>query len=304
MEVYFAVVILLIVLFLTYKRRTDVHEPLEMNLTTPKLYWFVDNERNARFNILGALTTMQPSRGYLSVALDRVKATQGKHFTIVPLIGRDAVMGLLPEAPKAATQLPPALWRQWTIANICASRGGLVMDGNSTLCVGPGFESVTNKYEAAMFGTYPDEPVVQPLTTVAPGASSYVGWASSPNHEGWMSAAHILNLLVARGPQSWSAALARREDMRIQNIMREHGVTFIRGVDGTRRKDGKPYVLEDWFGRVSVPEDPKLTLLPSTIYISYDGDSLVRRHELNWFVRLSPEQIAESDLVWSKLAGF
>ena len=270
-------------------------------MSKPKLYVFYDSDMNSRnWYDFGARNSIKPNRGYLEVAFEAVSRTQGVDFDIVPLIGRKAVMALFPDSYVAAMQLPPSLWRHWVIANICAKHGGLVLDGNSTLCVGPSFLPVVKRHAAAVFGVYPDEPIVSPATAVAPGPAPYVGWSATPANFAWESAATIWNALVARGPQSWNAAVARRADMEVFEIQRNDGIIVIRSADGSRLANGKRRQLEDYFGRV--PGDPKQKLLPGTIYVAYDGDDLARRYEFNWFLRMSPEQIKGADFVWAKLA--
>jgi hypothetical protein len=283
-----------------FRRKPSLPVENFISFRKPTLWWFVDTEMNARTG----QNTEQPNRGYLQVALEAVKRTQGRDFAVTTLIGRDAVLNQLPGAPVAAKQLPPALWRQWATANLLEVHGGLVMDGNSTLCVGPSFLPTIEGAEAATFGTNPDEPVVNPVTAIAPGPSPYVGWAAAPRHPAWSYAAGVWNALVARGPQAWSSAVARRTDMTVWETQKTLGAVVIRSADGGRLPSGKARQLEDLFGRVGDPEDPKSTLLEGVVYVPYDGDDLSRRHEFNWFLRLSPEQIRESDLVWARLAGY
>ena len=138
-------------------------------LEKPRLYWFVDAETNSRhWWDFGARNSNMPNRGYLQVSLEALKRTQGADFSIVPLIGRSAVLALFPNVDKKVTRLPPALWRRWVIANICNTRGGLVMDANSTLCLGPSFYPLIKDFNTAVFGTDPDEPRVSTATAVAP----------------------------------------------------------------------------------------------------------------------------------------
>lgn len=285
-----------------FRRKPELPTENFISFRKPTLWWFVDTEMNARTQT--SQNSDQPNRGYLQVALDAVKRTQGGDFAIVVLIGRDAVLNHIPEADPQAKQLPPALWRHWAIANLLAVKGGLAMDGNSTLCVGPSFLSSVSGVEAATFGTYPDEPVVNPITAIAPGPAPYVAWAASPQHPAWKYAADTWNTLVLKGPQAWSSALARRTDMHVWETQKTLGASVIRSADGGRLASGKARQLEDLFGRVGNPADPKSALLEGTVYVPYDGDDLSRRHEFNWFLRLSPEQIKESDLVWAQLAGF
>jgi hypothetical protein len=296
----------LVVVLAAMRRKVLPEEPFIALLhIKPKIWWFCDSEVNARLpNDFGAPNSTTPNRGYLSIALKRVEETQGEDFDIQPLIGREATLAAIPNANPAATQLPPALWRQYVVANLLVNYGGLVMDGDSTLCVGPSFLKAVKNVPAAAFGVNPDEPVVSPATAVAPGPAPYVGWAKEPGHAAWNYAAKEWNRLVARGPQAWSAAVARRMNLEVFEHQRTQGLVVLRAAEGGRLANGKMRSLEDLFGRVNEPSDPKTALLPGTIYVSYDGDMLARRYEFNWFLKLSPEQIKESDFVWAKLAGF
>ena len=301
--------LLVVIVFAVMRRYPRELPPEDFNnpllLGKPTLWWFVDTEPNARswLDFTGR-TTVEPNRGDLAVALDAVKRTQGADYDVKPLVGREAVLAQIPGAPAAAKQLPPALWRRWAIANLLATKGGLVMDGNSTLCVGPSFKGSIGTTAAAVFGITSDEPIASPATALAPGPAPYVGWAASPHHPAWRIAADTWNKLVERGPQAWTSAEARRTYMTVYEAQKNAGIDTIRIADGGRLPDGRARHLEDLFGRVSEPADPKTSLLPGTVYVPYDGDDLSRRYEFAWFLRLSPQQIKESDLVWTRLAGF
>lgn len=267
----------------------------------PTLYWFCDSETNARnWNDFTARNSDGVNRGYLEVALEALRATQSAAFSVKPLLGRDAIIAEIPGADPQAKQLPAALFRLWAVANLCAKRGGLAMDGNSTLCVGPAFS--LRGVDAATFGVDPDEPVAS-ATAVGPAAAPYVGYARRAGHPGWEASAAILNSVVAAGPTSWSAALARRISSQLHTVQEERGVQCIREADGGRLPNGQARQLEDLFGRVASPPDPNTALTPGVVYVPYDGDALIRRYEFAWFPRLSAQQIKESDLVWASYAG-
>ena len=307
-EYIIALVALLAVLVLAHVRRAPP-KPKEdfANIlnSKPTLWWFVDDEPNARswLDFMGRKTT-EPNRGYLQIALEAVRKTQGADFEIKPLIGRGAVMAQIPGAPQEAVRLPAALWRRYAIAGLLEAQGGLVMDGDSTLCVGPSFDPLLTNVDAAVFGITADEPIVSPSTAVSPGPAPYVGWSRSPHHSAWAHAADIWTRLVRAGPQSWTSAEARRTYMTVFEAQRDLGITTIRIADGGRLPDGRPRQLEDLFGRVSEPADPKTALTAGAVYVPYDGDELARRYEFNWFLRLSADQIKSSDLVWVHYAGF
>lgn len=302
-----ALIGLLVVIVLALNRRkpTQPEEFVSLPGMKPTLWWFVDDENNARSWLdFGGRNTTEPNRGYLKVALESLQRTQGDDFTIKPLIGRDAVLAQINDAPADAKRLPPALWRRWAIANLLNCNGGLAMDGDSTLTVGPSFKPLLAGVDAAAFGVTADEAIVSPSTAAAPGPSPYAGWAASPNHPAWAHAADIWGRLVNRGPQAWSSAEARRTYMTVFEAQRAKGLKVIRQAEASRIPDGRPRALEDLFGRVSSPSDPKTTLTAGAVYVPYDGDDLARRFEFNWFLRMSPQQIKDSDLVWARLAGF
>ena len=295
-----------VVVFLSvYRRKGYSTDPFVDFLTVkPVLWWFVDSEPNARnWWDFGARSSTDPNRGYLQVSRDSLVKSQGADFAIHVLIGRNEVMNILRNPDPMALRLPPALWRQWVISNLLAEKGGLVMDGNSTLTVGPSFMPLVKDVDATCFGIHPEEPVASPTTAIAPGPSPYVAWSRSAGHPAWKLAADRWNTLVARGPQAWSAAVCRRSELAVWDEQKKKGISVIREADGSRLPSGKLRVLEDLFGRSSDTNDPRLALLPNTVFISFDGDQLERRYEFNWILLLSGKEIKSSNLLWAKLAA-
>lgn len=309
----FPLAILALAVFVTVSlRRAGPPDLVEMSgMRTggrQRLTWFCDTEVNARqWFDFGARNSKDVNRGYLQVSLDALQATQSRDFAIETLVGRDAIIaaigGTRPVSDTNAAQLPPALFRLWAVANLCAKRGGLVMDGASTLCVGPAFADTLGGVEAATFGVDPDEPVANPTRAETPAPAPYVGYARSAGHPGWVHTAAVLNAVVEAGPTSWSAALARRISSELYPQQLARGLTCIREVDGGRLPNGQARQLEDLLGRVGTPPDPNTALTPGTVYVPFDGDALVRRFEFAWFPRMSAEQIKESNLVWASYAG-
>jgi hypothetical protein len=265
-------------------------------LGKPTLWWFVDSDTNARhWTDFSARNTRIPNRGYLELALKKLNKTQGDVFTIKPLYGRKETLAVIEGANQRALALPPDLWRSYVIANLCARKGGLVVDGNSTLFISK-LPSLSD-LGAAMFGTYPDEPIVSPMTAVAAGPAPYVGWAAAKNHHAWTYAAQQYNALVEAGQQAWGAASARRMFLEVWSAQQQLGAAIVRGIDGSRRFNGTKLQLDDIFGKT------RLDLQKETVYVTYDGDDLARRHEFNWFLRMSPKQILESTCAWCLLAA-
>jgi hypothetical protein len=286
-----------IVVILSLMRRRPYLPPPESKegfglLGKPTLWWFVDAETNARhWADFGARNSRHPNRGYLELARKKLYETQGDAFTIQCLYGREETLAAIGSTNRRALELPPDLWRSYVIANICAQKGGCVVDGNSTLFVAK-LAPMLNGIDAAMFGTYPDEPIVSPMTAVAAGPGPYVGWAAMKQHPAWVHAAQQYTALVEASPQAWGAASARRMFLEVWQMQKQLGAVIVRGIDGSRRSNGTKLQLDDIFGRTP------LDLPSETVYLTYDGDELARRHEFNWFLRMSPKQILESSCAW------
>jgi hypothetical protein len=308
METLLIVIGLLVLVFiLSFMRRvprpTEAFMPFQ--LIKPKLYWFVDGDAvpNSRnwWDFHGR-QSVTPNRGYLSVTLDALNRTQGKDFNIIPLIGRMQTMTYLGNAHPRAIDLPPALWRCYIIAAL-AVRGGLVIDGNSVLTLGPSFAPHLKDVAAAVFGCDHDEAVVNPQEALAPGPDNYVGYAAAANHPAWTYTLNEYTKLCEAGPQTWTAALARRMPRTLFETQKQKGIECIRDVDGSRLPNGQLRQLEDYFGRKYDVEDPKQAVDPKAVYVTYNGEDLERRYEFNWFLRLSHKQLEDTDLLWSKYAG-
>lgn len=307
LEIIAGFIALLVVVVLALMRRTTPTMPPEefVNLleAKPVLWWFVDVEPNSRAWLdFGGRKTLKPNRGYLQLALAAARKTQGADFDVRPLVGRSAVLALIPGAPSHAAELPAALWRRYALAALCEAQGGLVMDGASTLCVGPSLLPFLKDADAAAFGISAEEPIADPVSATEPGPAPYVGWARAPHHPAWAHASAVWTQLIERGPQAWTSAEARRTYMAVFEAQRGLGLHIIREAESGRLPDGRPRSLEDLFGRTAEPVDSKTALTPDAVYVSYDGDDLARRYEFNWFLRMSPEQIAVSDFVWARLA--
>lgn len=267
----------------------------------PKLWWIADDQTNARkWWDFGARNSRKPNRGYLELALDCVYATQGRDFDVQPLFGREDVMQLVRAAggsvPEGVENMPVALWRQWATAALLATRGGLVLVGDSTLCIGPSFGSFTTSSQEAVFGIYPDGPRAVPGSETGP--APWAGWAAKPHSPGWDAAFATLNLLAQAGPTSWSAAEARRTNLYIWDLQSAKGIKFFQEADGGRLEDGHERTIADLLGRSTNPPP----IRPGVVYIPMDGDRLVRSAEYGWFVRMSTKQILDSEFVWAQLA--
>jgi hypothetical protein len=302
------VVFLLITLVLVFQyKKNQLNESFANELIAkPSLWWIVDTDINSRhWWDFGARNSIHPNKGYLKIALECAEKTQGMDFFVQVLLGRKAVSDVLERSgviiPSHIETAPVHIWQNWAMANLLATKGGLAMIGDSTLCVGPSFGKLVFSVPAATFGISSNETSALPGSQhVAP--SPWVGWSHQPLHPGWKMAAETWNAILHAGPTAWSAAESRRESVRIWNEQKNLGVKCLQTLEGGRNPDGSERTMEDLFARVSEPQDPKTIVPANTVYIPYDGDALARMHRYSWFVRMSKDQILESDFIWAVLA--
>lgn len=300
--------LVLLTVFFVLKHRLAANESFLSEgalLGSPVMWWIVDDETNSRnWWDFGARNSHLPNRGYLELALECARRTQGSQFAIQPLLGRQAVSDVLKNAgakiPDKIESVPVSIWRQWAVANLCAVKGGLAVCGDCTLFIGPALYPSVSSTAAAVFGIYSDEPRALPGSDTAP--SPWMGWATQAHHPGWDVAASAWNKIIGAGPTAWTAADARRENLNIWNFQKVKGVSHLQALEGGRNADGYEKTLEDLFAREAEPADPNTRISPGTVYVPMDGDKLVRMSRYSWFVRMSKSQILESKFVWADFA--
>jgi len=298
MIVYGAIIASLVAAGVAVKYKSEVFQTLPKAVDPRPTLWFVlDDQANSRRWISFEDRNARASnRGYPELALQAAFKTQ-EAFRIEVLEGRKAVADKITiPLPTNYEQLPPKLWKGLSRAALLASQGGLYVDGDSVLFTGPSMMERVKGVEAALFGVNPDEPRVSPTTAVAPGPSSYMGWAAYAHHPVWKLAANEWSAVVAPGAPSYASAMAQRVDQEIMLHQRENGATVLREPEGTRRTDGTLLTMEDFWGRT------KLHIDSSVVYIAVDGEALERSTQFQWALRLSPDQLLKSDVVWVQLA--
>jgi hypothetical protein len=266
----------------------------------PTLWWFVDDSQvNSREWLdWGNRDTREPNEPYLKICQRRAVALWSADFTVRPVIGRQAALALLKDVPTEVALTPPALWMPWCRAAFLTQYGGLWMDG-SVLPVSADLARRVQGLDVMTFGSDPDEGLSASEDS-APAAGRSAGWASVPNHPMWAGIQRDLGLLVGQGPASWSAPEARRA---LRTLWDKHcsGVTRIdRAAEVGRDKYGRRLELDTLLGQTEWVDGT----LEGGVWVSWpDGrDGLERAVPWQWFMRLSEEQIRESDFVWAKWA--
>lgn len=261
--------------------------------------WFVLDDfdiNSRRWADFGARLNKDANVGFLTLTKARCIITQGKDFTVNELLGRSAVAqairtnnGYIPDKHK---QAPSFLWKAWARAALLASSGGLYFEGTN-LCMGPSFLSVVESADNLAFGANHDEKYPQ-----TPGP--YAGWASKPGHISWTNLATVLATFIDSGPLVWTSLKARNEVAKLNNEHLNPHMRSVVSAEWCRQPNGKPIENEDLFGR-SLTDD--WSPGSNVIYVPVDYDRLELDSNFNWFLRMSPEQIldTENSFIWAQL---
>jgi hypothetical protein len=271
----------------------------DISILKKRNLWFVVDDfdiNSRRWADFGARLNKDANVGFLTLTKARCIITQGKDFTINELLGRSAVAetirannGFIPDKHK---QAPSFLWKAWARAALLASSGGLYFEGTN-LCMGPSFLSVTESAENLVFGANHDE--MYPHT---PGP--YAGWASKPGHISWTKLATMLATFIDSGPLVWTSLKARNEIAKLNNEHLNPHMRTLVSAEWCRQPNGKPIENEDLFGR-SLSDD--WSPGSNVIYVPVDYERLELDSNFNWFLRMSPEQIldTENSFIWAQL---
>jgi hypothetical protein len=273
------------------------------------ILWFVsDNQSNTRkWADFSTRNSKQNNRGYTELSYKTAQQTQGKDFQILHLNGRDEVIETIKSyggiVPENVQQLPPQLWRAYVRTALLANAGGLYVDGDSVLFIGPAINPFIKDLPNALFGINPDEPIA---STKAENESSYgpspfIGYAQSPNQSVWKSAESFWLDQFKKGPSSYTALVASRADQKSMDDMRKQGVQVVRQAEGNRKKDNTYLNLYDLFARSPSNPDKSMDLNPVAAYVCFDSDALERSAQLSYILKLSPTQLDESDFLFVRL---
>jgi hypothetical protein len=185
--------------------------------------------------------------------------------------------------------------KAWIRACVLAKWGGLWLDPAS-ICV-RGFGKMPSD-KVVFFGTDNAETYSGPRGTEAPGLRCV--WSPRPEHPLFVKweAATRERIATAeggkqfRGDEKWDARQLAGEF--------SGEIAYLPNYELSRKKDGRRIEVEDL---LAAGQQGEMTfeLSESSIYIPLAWEELARSRKFGWFLRMSEEQIMQSDLVVSHL---
>lgn len=277
----------------TFNRRDLTRQGIDN--TTLWLYYDQSDVNSRWWADFGARSSRVLNTPYLNLCYESIVMKNGKTYNVKVLAGLSDVAVLLggwqelpkplqnPIAPVGEAEL------NYIRATILRRFGGLWVNP-SVICVNS-FPDFTDSEKPIFTGTDKDESYSDSNGTPAPG----VDVMYSPNSEN-ETFVFLENLALDRITRQEGGKQFRKDiKWDIRQAMSMYDCDYIPNLEFARKSSGCRIQLEDLLSKEFIPVNQ------NACYIPLDWEELQNRRNFGWFLRLSEEQILESNLYVSSL---
>ena len=290
-----------------YSKRATVMNPfldkhlLERGLSKPILWlYYNDSDVNQRlWDDFGARNSRALNVPFLNLCYERIVALNHNEYQIRTIAGLTGLAELL-----GASALPEDLQNpiapvnhaemNWIRAAVLAQYGGLWV---SPYIVPLKPFGVLPADKVVFFGTDKNETYSGSTGTAAPGFNAL--WVPVKQHPMFVEWAAVCRDRIEkkRGGQQ----IRRDENWDFVRFSSEYGGIMVDPhAELSRKEDGKRLQLEDLLAS-GIDGKVPFVVYPHSVYVPYSYVELRDRSMFGWFLRMSEEQIMESDLSVSAL---
>lgn len=260
------------------------------------LYYDQSDVNSRYWADFGARSSRVLNTPYLNLCYQSIVMKNGQTYTVKVLAGLSDVALLL----GGWSNLPKPLQNpiahvgeaelNYIRAKILNCYGGLWVNP-STIFLKP-IPDYTKLNSVVFFGTDKDETYSSSNGTPAPGV--HVMYSPKANHPVFE---HLEKVSLARIERQ-EGGRQFRSDIKwdLREIMALHkDIEYLPESEFARKENGRRIQLEDLLGMSVIPINPKACFIP------LPNKELEERRNFEWFLRMSEEQILESELYISKL---
>jgi hypothetical protein len=272
---------------------------LKRGMDKPVIWLYYDNSdvNSRQWLDFGARSSRALNIPFLNLCYESIVKQNKDQYRIEVIGGLSGVAELL----GGWDQLPPGLRDPISPVNeaeinhiraaILAKYGGLWLSPYTVAL--KGFDKLPDD-KVVFFGTDLEETYAGPDGTTVPGFRAL--WSPKPHHPMFEEWAAITYARVAqkrggdqiRGDAKW-------DFVRLTNEYVSTGIVVDPAVEGMRKKDGKRIQLEDLLA-TGTDGNLHFDLSNYTIYVPFPWNELRDREIFGWFLRMSENQIMESDI--------
>jgi hypothetical protein len=310
-----------------YKKTIDVEEQYQdgelikkyllndtslTNNKKPILWVHIEFEKNARaWESFGSRTTENLNQPYQYLTIRSIIEKCGESFNVC-LLDDESLIKIIPEWRTKVEDLPRPLrshMRELAMATILHLYGGLVVP-SSFIC----FQNLRNLYDAHLENNAKSNVVIGELRSTS-SISSESQYSPSTKimgcrrHDPLMKEymEYLTQLIAADYTQDmdftgepsrwWMAKLnpAPTADANTSAPAKNYKVSLIPAEElGAKTMKNKPVLIEELLADVDIH------LSPTTAGIYIPDKDILKRHKYQWFARLSPAQVLESNTLIGK----
>jgi hypothetical protein len=288
-------------LYRIHNQKNTFEDPdlLKRGLNTPTIWIFVnDTDVNSRmWADFGARSSRVYNLPFLNLCYASIVKAAGTNYHIEVISGladAERRLGYLPEGIR--NKRIPLRSEEMTYLKVAFLEkfGGLWMCP-ATICLKQ--LPVLPKDKVVLFGSDPLETYAGPQGTELP--NQHVMWSPKPKNPFFVKWMKVLEPRIEeqhggreiRNDSRWDIIFAGSD---------KTDVTMMPNVELTRKAGGRKLELEDLLASGTEGVFP-FEIPHETIYVPFPWPELLERRMFGWFLRLSEQQIKESDLVATHL---
>jgi hypothetical protein len=287
--------------YMTWKQKNSFYDDklLERGMNTPTVWIYVDDtDVNSRWWAdFGARSSRVYNLPFLNLCYQTIVAALGDKYHVEVIGGladAERRLGSLPE-PMRNKRLP-LRDEEMTYLKVAFLEqfGGLWM-GPATIVLRQLPELPKDK--VALFGSDPLETYAGPKGTFMP--NQHAMWSPIPHHPFFSQWRQMLYERIERqatgkeirNDKNWDALFAATG---------KQDVIILPNAELTRKKNGRKIELEDLLAAGTDGNLP-FEIHPETVYVPFPWPELLERRMFGWFLRMSENQIMDSDLAVTHL---
>lgn len=271
----------------------------EKGLNTPTIWIYVDDtDVNSRWWAdFGARSSRVYNMPFLNLCYQTIvrAATDKYHVEVIGgLADAERRLGYLPE-PMKNRKLPLRDEQMtWLKVAFLEKFGGLWI-GPASICLTPFPKLPTDK--VVLFGSDPLETYAGPQGTFIP--NQHAMWSPKPHHPFFQRWKTIVEGRIERQAGGKEVRNDKNWDILFVGTGQQDVVVMPNG-ELTRKRDGRKIELEDLLAAGTGGYLP-FAVPANTLYIPFPWPEVQERRMFGWFLRMSEEQILESDLAVTHL---
>jgi len=267
---------------------------LERGLSTPTVWIFIDDsDVNSRWWAdFGARSSRVYNMPFLNLCYQTIVKACGTNYHIEVISGlgdAEQRLGFLP-SPMRNKKLPLRDEEMTYLKVAFLEKFGGLWITPATICLRA--FPVLPADKVVLFGSDPVETYAGPDGTFFP--NQHALWSPKPNHPFFHQWKEMLAERIERQPGGKEIRNDKNWDILFVGTGKQD-VIMMPNAELTRKKGGRKIELEDLLA-AGTDGDLPFTIHPETIYVPFPWPELLQRRIYGWFLRLSEEQVMESDL--------